>query len=101
MRLIDSFEILIPKEMTMIIQSTIVIAMYFLQKRLQLCGFFGVIVIKHNSSLKKSIQFGALLRIAVFPLSNSIHRSSLPVFVWTIAWRLKKLATWIVRQKSF
>jgi hypothetical protein len=69
------------KEIPFIIQSSLIIAVYFLQKRLQLFGLFGAVVIEHNSTLKKFIKYGAIYRLVILPLSNSINSSSLPVFV--------------------
>lgn len=73
--------LLLRKEISFIIQSALLIDVYFLQKQLQLADLFGAVLIKHNSTVKKIITYGAFYRVVILPLSNSINSSSLPVFV--------------------
>lgn len=67
-------------EMYLIINSISLIVMYVLHKRLQLCGRFGVVVIKHTSILKKFTKYIAFFRLFIWPLSDTINKSSLWIY---------------------
>jgi hypothetical protein len=74
----------IRKEMSLMIHSSSFIVMYALQKRLQMCGLLGVIVIKHTSKFKKIVKYGIISRLFFWPLRDTINKSSLWVYYGNI-----------------